>query len=57
KNGVWYEVDVTEAVKRRMEKGEISFRLQVDTSHWGSAVFFTSKEGEKNQPELSLVLA
>jgi hypothetical protein len=54
--GVWYEIDVTEAVKRRQEKGEISFRLQVDTSHWGSAVFFTSREGEKNPPELSLVL-
>ncbi len=57
KIGVWYEIDVTEAVKRRMEKGEISFRLQVDTSHWGSAVFFTSREGERNPPELSLVLA
>lgn len=57
KIGVWYEIDVTDAVKRRMEKGEISFRLQVDTSHWGSAVFFTSREGERNAPELSLVLA
>ncbi|NLY89140.1 MAG: DNRLRE domain-containing protein [Firmicutes bacterium] len=56
KSGVWYEIDVTDIVKKRMEKGEISFRLQVDTSHWASAVFFTSKEGERNPPELSLVV-
>ena len=53
--GVWYEIDVTEAVKRRMAKGEISFRLQVDTSYWGACLLHQQGRGE-DPPELSLNL-
>lgn len=57
-SGLWYEIDLTEQVKHQLLKGsdEISIRIENKTSHWGGAVFFTSKEGEKNHPELRIIV-
>lgn len=54
---LWMKVDLTEQVNQHLQDGlqEISIRIENKSDHWGGAIFFTSKEGANNHPELVVV--
>jgi hypothetical protein len=56
-SGVWYEFTITRIVQEHIEQGveEITIRVESKTSHWGGLVTFTSREGNENLPELSII--